>query len=157
MDQKKSIIQFIKFGLVGVSNTLVDWLVFYLLKAIFNVAREGEPIIKAIAFLVAMLNSYYWNTVWTFKDEYKGAVAKEENAKGQIFIKFVVVSLIGWVINYYSFDYTRLTLGQSSIVSLIVASAAATLWNFFANKLWTYKAANGRQTIPNNRQRIEQS
>jgi putative flippase GtrA len=87
---------------------------------------------------VAMLNSYLWNTVWTFKKEYKKA-AGTSGAGTKIFIKFIVISLFGWGINYITFKYTRFNLNQSQIISLIAASAAATLLNFFGNKLWTYK------------------
>jgi len=139
---KKGIMQFVKFALVGVSNTLVDWAVFYLLALTIFAGTEGETTAKAIAFVVAVINSFIWNSAWTFKKEFKeGLGSKKEKTKkgGIIFLRFVLVSLIGWVINYYVFKYTRISLEQASILALIAASGAATLWNFFANKLWTYK------------------
>ena len=144
MSSKKKgegIIQFIKFGLVGVSNTAVDWLVFFILVNTVILSTEAEPAAKAIAFVVAVINSFIWNTVWTFKKEYKESVGKENKAKKNrvIFLRFVAVSLIGWGINYMAFKYTRFNLDQGQIVALVAASAGATLWNFFANKFWTYK------------------
>lgn len=137
---KKGIMQFIKFALVGVSNTLVDWAVFYILALTVLGGEEGEPLAKGIAFVVAVINSFVWNSVWTFKDEFKKSVGKDKIKRGGVvFVRFVIVSLVGWVVNYYTFKYTRFTLSQASIVALIAASGAATLWNFFANKLWTYK------------------
>lgn len=132
------LIQFIKFGIVGVANTGVDWVVFYLL--INFASLKTETIAKAIAFLVALLNSYFWNTIWTFKKEYK----ESQDKKATIFVKFLVVGLIGWGINVFVFDKA---LGQISfqllnnkeLLPLIFASGAAILWNFFANKHWTYK------------------
>jgi putative flippase GtrA len=97
-----------------------------------------------------VLNSYLWNTIWTFREEYKRS-AKEINGKRTIFIRFIVVSLIGWLINYLvfkfefqNFQFADIVIGAKSIKTqelyqLILASAAAILWNFFANKLWTYK------------------
>lgn len=140
--EKKGIVQFIKFALVGVSNTLVDWAVFYILALAVFGGEEGEPIAKGIAFVVAVINSFVWNSVWTFKDEFKKSVGGNKGKikkGGVVFIRFIFVSLIGWVVNYYVFKYTRFTLAQVSIVALIAASGAATLWNFFANKFWTYK------------------
>lgn len=137
---KKSggIIQFIKFGVVGISNTAVDWIVYFVIVHFFVTTISFEPIAKAISFLVAVLNSYLWNTVWTFNKEYKKAGGKN-GAGTKIFIKFFVISLLGWGLNYLTFKYTRFNLNQGQIISLVAASAAATLLNFFGNKLWTYK------------------
>jgi len=139
---KKEIMQFVKFALVGVSNTLVDWAVFYILALTIFGGAEGESTAKGIAFVVAVVNSFIWNSVWTFKEEFKqGLGSKKEKARrgGIIFLRFILVSLVGWIVNYYVFKYTRINLAQASIIALVAASGAATLWNFFANKLWTYK------------------
>lgn len=136
--KSEGLVQFVKFGVVGVVNTAVDWTIFYLLTLSLFSDKESEPMAKAISFVAAVLNSYLWNTVWTFKKEYKKS-AKSAGDKGAIFIKFFVVSLLGWGINYVAFSYTRFTLDQSQLISLIFASGAAVIWNFFANKLWTYK------------------
>jgi len=138
--KSEGIVQFIKFGVVGVSNTAVDWIIFFLITHFIVTNKSFEPTAKAIAFLIAVLNSYLWNTIWTFKKEYKQSVGqKGSNEGGKIFIKFFVISLIGWAINYFAFKYARFNLNQGQIIALIVASGAATLWNFFGNKLWTYR------------------
>jgi len=136
--KNEGVIQFVKFGLVGVSNTGVDWIVYFILTKTF---LHNGTYAKAVSFLVAMLNSYLWNTIWTFKKEYKNAVGNgETKAKsGGIFIKFTTVSLIGWGINVLTYNYTINTLSQREIIALIAASGAATLLNFFMNKFWTYK------------------
>jgi putative flippase GtrA len=137
--KSEGLVQFIKFGIVGITNTAVDWVVFFVITHYIATEKSFEPTAKAIAFLIAVTNSYLWNTIWTFKKEYKTAVGNNTGASGKLFIKFLVVSLIGWGINYLAFKYTRFNLDQGQIVALIAASGAATLWNFFGNKLWTYK------------------
>lgn len=143
VSKKKSegILQFIKFAVVGVSNTAVDWIVFFVLVNTIILTKDSEPVAKAIAFAIAVLNSYLWNTIWTFRKEYKESVSKGDKSKRNvsIFIRFVLVSLIGWGVNYLAFEYTRFNLDQGQVIALIAASGAATLWNFFANKFWTYK------------------
>jgi len=137
--KSEGLIQFVKFGLVGVANTAVDWLVFFGITHYIVIDKSFEPTAKAIAFLVAVINSYIWNTIWTFKKEYKQSAGKDTGKKTAVFIKFLVVSLVGWGINYLAFKYTRFNLNQGQIIALIAASGTATLWNFFGNKLWTYK------------------
>lgn len=136
--KSEGIVQFIKFGVVGVSNTAVDWIIFYILTA--TILINAEPSAKAIAFILAVANSYIWNSVWTFKKEFKKNLGTDKvKSASTLFVKFLVVSLVGWGINYYAFKYTRFSLDQGKIIALIVASGAATFWNFFGNKLWTYK------------------
>jgi len=152
MKKGSGLIQFIKFGVVGVSNTAVDWIVYYIVAGYIITAVNAKPTVKAISFLVAVLNSYLWNTIWTFKKEYRQSVDKSgTNAKSTIFIKFIVVSLVGWGVNYFvfklilqNFSFNDLvllgkTISTNDLYPLIAASGAAVLWNFFANKLWTYK------------------
>lgn len=150
----EGLIQFIKFGLVGVSNTAVDWIVYYIVAGYIITTVSAKPTVKAISFLIAVLNSYLWNTIWTFKKEYKESVKASDSAKRTIFFRFFIVSLIGWGVNYLvfrymlnNFNFSDLAVFGKSISTqdlypLIGASAAAIIWNFFANKLWTYKKAS---------------
>lgn len=150
--KSEGLVQFIKFGIVGISNTAVDWVVYYLVAGYLLTVSDIKPTVKAISFLVALINSYIWNTIWTFKKEYKKSIEKSGNStKGAIFVKFVVVGLIGWGINYIVFKYALENFNFQNIVfatkqiktqelyPLVFASGAAIVWNFFANKLWTYK------------------
>jgi len=136
-----SLVQFVKFGLVGVSNTAVDWIVFYIL---INFAFPSQhSVAKAISFTVAVLNSYLWNTVWTFKKEYQKA-GKGASDKSAIFVKFVVVSLLGWGLNVLVFSWAVKSIkfqlfNKPDLLPLILASGAAVLLNFFGNKLWTFQ------------------
>lgn len=134
------LLQFIKFGIVGVSNTAVDWVVFYVL---VNVISDiNHSLAKAVSFIVAVLNSYLWNTIWTFRKEYQ-KVGSDTGAKSAIFVKFIVVSLVGWGINVLVYSWAARSVSYQifdhDLIPLVLASGAAIVWNFFANKLWTYK------------------
>jgi putative flippase GtrA len=142
--KSEGLTQFIRFGVVGVFNTAVDWIAFFLL--FHYVFGQSETLSKALAFLVAMLNSYLWNTIWTFKKEYGKAVGKSGDIKikSAIFAKFMGVSLVGWGVNVGVFSWSLKNiayelLNNKELLSLILASGAAILWNFFANKTFTYK------------------
>jgi len=141
MKNKGGLLQFAKFAVVGVSNTAVDWIVYYGLSRLVFTVEDQKSLAKLISFVVAVLNSYLWNTIWTFKKEYQKSL-QNSSATGQksmIFLRFVVVSLIGWGINYIVFKYVLAIMPKPDIVALVFASGAAVIWNFFANKLWTYK------------------
>ena len=142
----KNIWQFIKFAIVGVANTLVDWLVFYLL--VFFVMPDGKLSAKAISFVVAVINSFILNSIWTFRREFMAGISDKSLRLIRLtnyFLRFFVVSLVGFVINYFTFKFAISHLGLSSfsrfsdILGLVFASGAALVWNFAINKIWTYK------------------
>lgn len=51
-----------KFGVVGVANTLVDFLVFAALSAI----GMNYAVAQVVAYSAGMANSFVWNRRWTF-------------------------------------------------------------------------------------------
>ena len=56
-------IKLIRFSIVGVGNTLVNWSIFIILNA-FGVYYIISNI---IAYTIATVNSYIWNSSWVFK------------------------------------------------------------------------------------------
>lgn len=141
--KNENLVQFIKFGVVGVVNTGVDWVVYYILTA--SVLDGEKSVAKAISFLAAVANSYIFNTIWTFKKEYESiAKSGQNNAKAMILAKFFIVSLVGWGINWVVFNaalgsFNPTIMGKPDLAPLFLASGSAIVWNFFINKLWTYK------------------
>lgn len=140
-----SVIQFLKFAAVGVANTLVDWLVFYLL--VYFVMPDGLLLAKAISFVIAVANSFILNSIWTFRKEFYSGL-EDKNLKYyriiNYFIRFILVSIVGFAINYLTFKYVISSWPESlatysNIAGLVSASGAALIWNFVINKLWTYK------------------
>ena len=79
--------KFVKFGLVGVLNTLINWIIF----ALLNFIGVYYIVANVIAYVIATANSYIWNSKWVFK--YNGKNKKETTAK------FVILNLIGLGLN----------------------------------------------------------
>ena len=69
---KKGSIRFSKFTLVGVSNAVVD---IGTLNLFLWLASTRDPSLLAlyngVGLLLANLNSYFWNTRWTFRSRAK--------------------------------------------------------------------------------------
>lgn len=88
-------VQLVKFGLIGVLNTLVDNLVFAVLILIFGVGDEQVLLIglfTLMAYACGVFNSFMLNTRWTFRKEY-GRTKRE-------MVSFVVVNLISWGLSF---------------------------------------------------------
>lgn len=135
--QKKSIRQFVKFSAVGAANTLVDWVVYYPLRIlILNWfpsldLQNARQIAKAFSFVVSAMSNYYMNRKWTFRSTDKRIIAEAG--------KFMIVATGGLFINSIVFFYATSKFNFRDIAGLILATAAATLWNFLIHRSWTFK------------------
>ena len=91
-----------RFCIVGVINTVVDIAILNLLIAITGTGHTGPlfTVFKTISFVIALLNSFYLNSKWTFAHE--EASARTTMAQGA---QFVLISVIASVVNVASASY----------------------------------------------------
>jgi len=129
--------QLAKFGLVGVLNTAIDFGILNYLTTYTGINKGFELVpIKAIAFMVALANSYWWNKNWVFEGK------KKANP-----VTFVIISTIGISINVGAvFTLTSLVnapAGISDQLWLNIANIGATFlslaWNFLGYRLVVFK------------------
>jgi len=120
------LLQIAKFVAVGGLNTLLDWGILNTLIFLSGIAAGWwYSIFKSISFIVAVINSYFWNKYWTFQEtqtntdttridrdytrintdsQYKSVSSPLQPVSSQPaslkeFARFFVVSLIGFGIN----------------------------------------------------------
>ena len=122
------ILKFLKFGVVGFSGVFVDFGVTYLFKEIIKI---NKYVSNAIGFICAATSNYILNRIWTFQSE-NTDVATEYG-------KFMLVSVIGLGINSLTLYILTDKLKWNFYLSKIFAIGMATLWNFFANLLFTFR------------------
>ncbi|RXS89926.1 GtrA family protein [Geobacillus sp. PK12] len=115
-----------RFGLVGVSNTAVDFAVFFLLTA----AGAKAAVAQAVAYGAGVANSYVWNRRWTFQMKQRANIGE--------LLRFLAVN--------------GLSLGVSLVVLLAaerlgplwLAKGAATIMgmavNFIGSRCWVFAA-----------------
>ena len=63
-EAKKTIIQLMKYGVIGVLNTLITAISFYILNTWLNVPYGAANI---IGYILGVINSFIWNRQWVFK------------------------------------------------------------------------------------------
>lgn len=147
--------QIAKFGVTGVLNFLVDLgvlsLLTFILKNYFQIESSQEllnlgffiltaySIYKATSFIIANINSYFWNKFWTFEKN----STKKTSAE---FAQFFTVSIIGFFINvlvasyvFGSFSMPGLTPEQWGLIGAAVGSIAGLIWNFLGYKFIVFK------------------
>ncbi len=126
----KAWIEFFRFAMVGLVNTTIDFGLFMLLYAKLGF----DPILANIfAFLLAVTNSYFLNSRWTF-DSSKHSISLSS------FIRFVMVSSAGLAI---SITTIILLDGYIAVeIAKLLATILTLLWNFTTSKLLIFNGVS---------------
>jgi putative flippase GtrA len=114
------IFKFFKFILVGFTGMVVDFSITFLLKEKLKVNRYLS---SSTGFILAASTNYLFNRLWTFRSN-NPAVLME-------YSKFIVISLIGLVINNFFlwlFE-KKVRFYYAKFFAILVTS----VWNFSAN------------------------
>ncbi|MDR7002115.1 GtrA family protein [Neobacillus niacini] len=127
-------LSFIKFALVGVVNTSIDFIVYAILTW-FNV---NYILAQCISYSAGVLNSYIMNRKWTF--EQKGKGRKRE------FITFIGVNLITLVMTSCLLTLFYKHLGLSLWISKLLVTAVCMGLNYIGTKKLVFTKWKERRT-----------
>ncbi len=132
-------LQFAKFGVVGVSNTLVSYAVYVasllLLKRLHVFARYDYLIAQIIAFVLSVLWSFYWNNkmVFAVKDGQKRSMWKT------LLKTYVSYSFTGLFLNSVLIVLWVKVLGISEYLAPVINLLISVPINFLINKFWAFR------------------
>ena len=91
---RKIIAQYVQFSLVGLSNAVVDLGVLNLLLFLHPTNNPFVLTIdNSIAVALAIINSYLWNTRWTFRSEADGSNRQRVLFVGQALLNITINDL----------------------------------------------------------------
>jgi putative flippase GtrA len=121
------LLQFVKFGIVGVSNTLIFFAVYTLLLKVFGVWYVAA---SGIGFAVGAVNGFLWNRAWTFKGHVGDALTP---------VRWFVVQTSGLLLNLGLVYLFVDGAGLDELVGQAVTIVIVTLTTFFANRAWTFR------------------
>ena len=124
----KNFRQFFKYCVVGVSGTLIDLAALYVLVEYAEMAVISAAV---VAFLLAVVNNYVLNKIWTFK-------SRSKNYRKQ-FIKFLIVSVIGLGLTILFMGIFVEIFVIWYMFAKVLTSLIVLTWNFLGNKYWTFK------------------
>lgn len=134
----EAVVQFIKFGIVGVSNTVIGYLVniatiFALRSAdVFWDYFAGN----IMAFIIGVLWSFYWNNRYVFKLK----EGEKRNFAVALFKTYMSYGFTGIILNnILSYIWIDM-LGISKVVAPLINMIIGVPINFMINKLWAFKS-----------------
>jgi putative flippase GtrA len=127
MTRRHNWVQLAKFCLVGGSGYVVNLVVF---AAAVELANVHHLVAATLAFIVAVLNNFWWNRHWTF-------AARQGHAGFQA-ARFFAVSVGAFVAAAAILELLVTQVGTPEIVAQAISLVAATPLNFVGNKMWSF-------------------
>ncbi|MCI9477600.1 MAG: GtrA family protein [Lachnospiraceae bacterium] len=123
-------IQFVKFGIVGLSNTLISYVVY------LAGVRLGMHYLLAsvLGFVISVLNSFYWNNKYVFQ---KGD--EERNLWLTLIKTFLAYASTGLILANILLYIWVDVLGISEYLGPIINLVITVPLNFVINKLWAFR------------------
>jgi putative flippase GtrA len=121
------LVQFVKFGIVGVSNTLLTLVVYTVLLKVFGVWYLAA---SGIGFVVGAVNGFLLNRRWTFREHVGDALTP---------VRWGIVQTCGLGVDeglLYLFVHDA---HLDKLVAQVCATAVVTVSTFFVNRAWTFR------------------
>lgn len=122
-------VQFVKFGVVGVSNTVLTFAIYTLLLKVFGV---WYLLASAIGFVVGATNGFLLNRRWTFAGHRGDSLTP---------LRWAFVQTCGLGVNEGLLFVFVHEAKLDKLVAQALATVVVTVSTFFANRAWTFREA----------------
>lgn len=140
MQKRKTIVQFMKYVIVGCMNTAITLGVIFVCKSLLDV---NPYLSNALGYIAGLINSFIWNKNWVFKSQ---------NGYSREAIKFVIGFGICYLLQLgvvYGLNSTTFGTYEWQIlyiftisgygVATLLGSVAYTVVNYVYNRVVTFK------------------
>ena len=123
--------QFIKFGIVGLSNTIISYGVYA------GLTYVGVPYVLAsvIGFVVSVLNSFFWNNRYVFKKN----DGEQRNPWWTLAKTFLAYAGTGLILSNILLVLFVDKMGISKYLAPILSLVITIPLNFVINKYWSFR------------------
>ena len=130
MINKTTIFQFVKFGIVGVSNTAISLIVYYI---IYWINPEWYMIGNIAGWVISVSNTFFWNNRYVFKSQSEG-MRQLLKRIGKTYLSYGATFLMSTAFLYVEVDI----LHWSAVICPIINLVLTIPLNFLLNKFWTF-------------------
>ena len=130
MNKHLNLLQFSKFIIVGLSNTLITLAIIFFCSAVIKLDYR---ISNFVGYIIGLINSFILNKSWTFKS--KNRLHKE-------IIPFLAMFFVCYFINLSTVIFFKELLEINNLISQGSGMIIYTITNYFGNKYWAFKNIN---------------
>ncbi|MBO5053921.1 MAG: GtrA family protein [Muribaculaceae bacterium] len=135
LNSDSSLIQFIKYGIVGAMNTMLTLGVIFLCKSCLGL---NPYVSNGLGYAIGLINSFIWNRRWVFKAD--GSLSRHALYFLLGFaICYAVQLLVVWLLNKSAFGDLRVDVMGMVIsgygLATLIGNVVYTICNFIYNKV----------------------
>lgn len=134
----ESLLQFVKFGVVGVSNTLISYGIYaislFLFKKYNMLPSYDFLVAQYIAFFLSVLWSFYWNNKMVFIVE----EGKSRNIWKALLKTYISYSFTGLLLTPLLLLFWVKICNISDFIAPLINVVICVPINFIINKLWAF-------------------
>ncbi len=123
----KTLVELVKYGIVGVSNTLATAVVIYILMKLFGC---GSVVSNIAGYAAGVLNSFIWNKRWTFRSDAPWVKSA---------VRFGIAFGVCYILQLALLLSLDRSLNIDPYYNQLIAMVFYTAINFLANKYYTFK------------------
>ncbi len=138
-DTEAVFMQFIKFGMVGLSNTIISYVLYLFSLLIFQaldiLPNSNYLIAQIIGFVLSVLWSFYWNNRFVFT-----TTAEQTRVWWKALLKtYISYSFTGLFLNSILILFWVQVCQISEYIAPIINLLISVPLNFIINKLWAFR------------------
>lgn len=143
--QWESLLQFVKFGIVGLSNTIISYVIYVVALLLFQsngwLVSVDYLVAQVIAFILSVLWSFYWNNKYVFKqdeDEERNIL----HALLKTYISYAFTGLfLNSVLSWIWVEIVHIPKLFAPIINLLISVPL----NYVMNKFWAFGKKNEKK------------
>ncbi len=126
---KTVIVQFFKFGIIGVSNTLISTATYYVF---IWIDPELYLVGSVVGWIVSVFNSFFWNNKYVFKN----SKFSWWNKLLRTYLAYAGGFIIGNLLLVLQVEVFKVSEWLAPWINMVITIP----FNFILNKFWAFKA-----------------
>ena len=135
-----ALMQFIKFGIVGLSNTIISYVIYAVSLLLFQhfaiFDTNAYLVSQVLAFVISVAWSFYWNNKYVFTQN-EGETRSIWRALLKTYISY---SFTGLFLNTLLLILWVQLLHVSEFIAPIINLLVSVPLNFIINKFWAFRS-----------------
>lgn len=129
--RRSVVLQFLKFSLVGVSNTLISLAVYYFF---LWINEDWYLFGNAAGWIVSVANAFFWNNRFVFTSQSTGKRGILRKL-GKTYLSYTATFFLSTGLLHLEVDI----LSWSAVVSPVLNLLVTIPLNFLLNKFWAFR------------------
>ncbi len=139
--QMQTLMQFVKFGVVGLSNTIIGYLVYLLSLFALRGMQVSESVNYLIANIISWVVGVFWSFIWNRQCVFQEGKEEAGSFIPSLLKAYCSYALTGIFLNNVLLYFEVSKLGISEVIAPVFVLIISIPVNFLLNKFWTFRSS----------------